>query len=126
LVDEVAEVQDEAQLLITRAALVFPDHPAIGVAGALPHVLAAHEGEADRARVGFLRRGQRAADAAAVAVLVGEAVPVFGRGLEAGRIEAAGPVELSGHGNERARLYLLEIAIAGDFEMNRVRLARIA
>ena len=43
-----------------------------------------------------LRRGERAADAAAVAVFVGEAVPVLGGGLEPGRHEAAGPVGVGG------------------------------
>ena len=51
LVDEVAEVQHEAELLGARAALVLVDHAAIGVRGADRHVLAAHEREAHRARV---------------------------------------------------------------------------
>jgi hypothetical protein len=115
LVDEVAEVQHEADLLGARAALVLVDHAAIRVRGADRHVLAAHEREAHRARVALARRGERAADAAAVAVVVGEAVPVFGGGLEAGRHEAAGPVGVGGDFGLSAHDDVVECLILRDF-----------
>jgi hypothetical protein len=49
IVDEVAEVQDEAETVRGRRPLVLEDHPAVGVLGALVHVLAAHESERRRA-----------------------------------------------------------------------------
>ena len=51
LVDEVAEVQHEAEPLIGGRALVLPDHAAIRVLRALVDALARDEGEADRARI---------------------------------------------------------------------------
>src|ERR1700712_3227421 len=84
LVDEVAEVEDEAELVLGSGALVLEDHPAVAVELALVDVLAADEGELDRAVIAVERRGDRPADAAAVAVGVGEAVPV-----DMGRLEPA-------------------------------------
>jgi hypothetical protein len=100
LVDEVAEVQDEPETVRGRRLFVLEDHPAVGVLGALVHVLAAHERELHRARVVVARRRDGAADAAALAVLVGEAVPVDGRRLQAADESAAGPVRFRG---ERGR-----------------------
>ena len=79
LVDEVAEVQDEPELVLGRGALVLEDHPAIGVELAFIDVLAADEGEVDGARIVGGRRGHRSPDAAAVSVRIGEPVPVDAR-----------------------------------------------
>ena len=116
LVDEVAEVQHEAELLGARAALVLVDHSTIRVRGADGHVLAAHEREAHRARIAFARRSERAADAAAVAVFVGEAVPVLGGGREPGRHEAAGPVGVGGDLGFSTRDDVVECRILRDFD----------
>ena len=97
-VNEIAEVEDESELVLWRGALVLEDHPAIGVELAFIDVLAADEGEIDGARVAVERRGDRAADAAAVPVGVGEAVPVGPRGLEATDEYPRGPV---GSGRDR-------------------------
>ena len=51
LVDEIAEVQNEIELLGGRGAFIFVDHPAIGVELALVDVLTAHEGEVHWARI---------------------------------------------------------------------------
>ena len=91
-VDEVAEVEDEAELFGAGAARIFVDHAAVGVQRAVGDVLAAGEGEADGAVVCVCWRGERAARAAGVSGFVDEAIPVFAGGLEAGREEAAGPV----------------------------------
>ena len=45
-VDEIAEMQHEAETILFGGALVFVDHPAIGVLRALIRVLAADEREA--------------------------------------------------------------------------------
>jgi hypothetical protein len=45
LVDEIAEVQHEAQLLGARAAHVFVDHAPVGIERAVGDVLATDEGE---------------------------------------------------------------------------------
>ena len=68
LVDEVAQVQNEVELVGGGRAFVFVDHPAIAVELALVDVLTAHEGEVHRARIVRQRRSDRAADPAAVAV----------------------------------------------------------
>ena len=91
-VDEVAEVQDETELIVRRRALVLEDHPAIGVERAFIDGLAADEGEVDRSRIVGRRRGHRSPDAAAVPVRIGEPVPVDVRGLEAGDEDACRPV----------------------------------
>src|SRR4029079_4222795 len=77
LVDEVAEVEDEAQSFGRIAPFVVYDHTSIRVARAQLHVLATDECEARRASVSPSGRGERPANPAAEAVLVGEAIPVF-------------------------------------------------
>src|SRR4029450_12659456 len=74
LVDEVAEMKDECQAVCGSATLVLPDHAAIGVARAELNVLTADERELHWPSVGRDRRGERATDAAAEPVFVGEAV----------------------------------------------------
>src|SRR6185436_7556641 len=66
-------------------ALIFEDHAAVGVELAFIDTLAADEGEVDRAWIVRPRRGDGPADAAAVALGVGEAIPIH-----AGRLEASG------------------------------------
>src|SRR5262245_30198858 len=95
-VNEVAEMQHEAELLVRRPLPVLPDHPPVGGRGALLYVLTAHEGEAHDSVVLVRRRGDRAAHTAAEAMLVGEAVPVDAPGFETGCQHAAGPVRLGG------------------------------
>ena len=51
LVDEVAEVEHEAELVGGRRPLVLEDHPAIGVERALVDALAADEREVHRPRI---------------------------------------------------------------------------
>ena len=97
-VDEIAKVEDESELVFGRGALVLEDHPSIGVELAFVDVLAADEGEIDGARIAVERRGDRAADAAAIPVGVDEAVPVRPRGLEATDEYPRGPV---GRGRDR-------------------------
>ena len=92
LVDEIAQVQHEAEALVRRRALVLEDHLAVRVHRALGRALAADEGELRGARVVGRRRGQRAADAAAVAVFVDEAVPELAGRRQLGDQHAAGPV----------------------------------
>ena len=52
LIDEVAQVQDEAQPALRRGALVLPDHAAIGVLGPFVDALTRDERKADGARIG--------------------------------------------------------------------------
>jgi hypothetical protein len=74
LVEEVAEVEHEAQPVGLGALLVLEDHPAVGGLRALAGVLEADERELGRPRVAGRRRGDRATDPDAVAALVGPAV----------------------------------------------------
>ena len=98
LIDEVAQVQHEAQLLGARPAGVLVQHAAVGVHGPLGDVLTADEGEPGRPIVIVGGSGDRAADAAGVPGLVNEAVPVLAGRLEPRRQEAACPV---GGGSDR-------------------------
>src|SRR6185312_7341052 len=68
LVDEIAEVQNETELLGGGSAFIFVDHSAIGVELAFIDILTAHEREAHRAGIVWQRRRDRAADTAAVSV----------------------------------------------------------
>src|SRR3569832_1131835 len=76
LLDEIAEVQDEVELILRQSALILEEHPAIAVHLAFVGALAADKGEFNRPRIVRTRRGDGAADAAAVAVRVGETVPI--------------------------------------------------
>ena len=120
-VDEVAQVQDEAEPLVGRCLLVFVDHPSVAVVVALGEALATDEGELRRAIVVGAGRGERAADAAAVAVLVDEAIPVLaGRPQVAGE-HAAGPVGFGRDFRRRRRDDARERRILGDFDQQRGR-----
>ena len=92
LVDEIAEVENETELIGGRRALILEDHPAIAVELAFIDALAADEGEIDRPRIVRQRRGDRPADAAAVPLSIGEAVPVDARRLEMADQHARRPV----------------------------------
>src|SRR6476469_4959657 len=77
LVDEDAEVEDEAQPFGGIAPFVVRDHTTIRVARAQLHVLATDECETRRTSVSPSWRRERPANPAAEAVLVGEAIPVL-------------------------------------------------
>ena len=97
LIDEVAEVQHEAHLLRAWASDVFVHHAPIGVERADGWVLAADKRKAHRAFVVRSRRGQRAANAARIARLVHEAIPILARGSKPRRQKSASPVGRCAH-----------------------------
>ena len=78
LIDEVAKMQHEAQAIRFRRALILEDHPAVGVLSAVVGVLTTDERESHRARIVLCRRGDRSADTAGEAGLIGEPIPVNG------------------------------------------------
>jgi hypothetical protein len=125
LVDEIAQVQHETQPVLRRGTFVLPDHPAIRVQRAFANVLATDEREARRSRVVAPGRGQRAADPAAVAVLVHEAVPVFACREQVGHEYAAGPVRLRQDARIRLRDHARERGILGHFDEQRGLLAPV-
>src|SRR6185436_16352891 len=100
LVDEIAQVQHERELVLGRRVLVLEDHAAVRVLRAFDDVLAAHEREGQRPRVVVRGRGPRAADAAAVAFSVREAIEVRRCRAQASHQHAARVVR----GGERLRL----------------------
>src|SRR5262245_9069812 len=124
-VDEVAEMQHKAELIFRRPLLVLPDHPAIGRRGALLYVLTAHKSEAHCPAILAGRRCDRAAHAAAKAVLVGKAVPVDARRFETCRQNAAGPVSLGGYVSPGAGHDTAEGRIIGDLDRQPPRLAAL-
>src|SRR5215510_14250685 len=71
LINEITEVENEAELIGWRRALVFKDHPAIAVELAFVETLTADKGEIDRTRIARQRRSDRPADATAVSVDIG-------------------------------------------------------
>jgi len=118
-VNEVAEMQDETQALVGCRVLVVVDHAPVGRLRAEIRVLAGNECEAHGAPV-IMRRGrQRAADAAAIAVGIGEAIPVLARGFEAADEHAAGPVRVGCDGGFFDRDDVGEIGVFGHFEIER-------
>src|SRR6185369_11448559 len=92
LVNEVAEMKNEAELVGRTRALILEDHPAISVELSFVDALAAHEGEVHCARIVWQRRGDGAADPAAVSVGVGKPVPVSASRLESANQNARSPV----------------------------------
>ena len=101
LVDEVADVDDEVDLIVRGGARVLDEHPAVDAVEAGLVVLAAHPGEVD-AHVGVGRRGgARTADDAGVAAGA-EAIVVGGAGVEAVEDDPQGVVG-GGRGVELAR-----------------------
>jgi hypothetical protein len=119
LVDEVAEVQHEGELIGRRRALVFEDHAPIGIERAFAGVLAAHECESDRTVVAGSRCGARAADAAALAVARREPVPIDPRGLQSADQHTAGVVRRRGRIRAGCRDDVLERLVFGDFDGER-------
>src|SRR4051812_38881211 len=73
LINEIAEVENETELIGGRRALILKDHPAIAVELAFVNTLAADKGEIDRPWIVCQRRGDRPSDTAAVPLCIGEA-----------------------------------------------------
>ena len=114
-VDEIAHVEDEGELVFRRGALILVDHPTISVLRAIVRVLAGHKGKVHAARIVIGRRGDRAADAAAVPVAIGEAIPIFRCGLQTAHQHPHGPVGLFQRMDIRRGHDLLKLPIGGDF-----------
>src|SRR6476661_5996161 len=92
LINEITEVENETELIRGRRALILKDHPAIAVELAFINALAADKGEMDRPWIVRRRRGDRPADAAAVGLSIGEAVPVDTCRLEMADQHARRPI----------------------------------
>jgi hypothetical protein len=114
-VDEIAQMQHEPEAILGRGLLVLEDHASIRILRTVVDVLARHEREAHRPPIVFGRRRQRAADAAAVAIGIGEAIPVFVRRLEAADQHAAGPIGSRRYFHVRCRDDVLECLVRCDF-----------
>jgi len=112
LIDEVAEMEDEAEAAVGRCALVLPNHPEQGILSAFIDALARDEGEAHRALVAWIRRRDGSTNAASAAFIVGKTVPVDGARPEAGGEHSAGPIGFGGDrrtsGGDRATEFWIE------------------
>src|SRR5262245_20185264 len=124
-VDEVAEMEHEAEPIVCRLLFVLPNHPAIGRRCPLLYVLTAHESEAHSPAIFFVRRCDRAAHAAAEAMFVGEAVPVDVRRFETGCQHTAGPVHLGGYLRPGVSRDTAELRIIGDLDRQPPRLVTL-
>src|SRR5262249_2266130 len=93
-VNKVAEMQHEIQTILRISPFILPDHPAIGIRGALLHVLATHKREAHQPVISQGGRCQSSAHTAAKTVLVRKAIPVFASGFESRCEYATGPITL--------------------------------
>src|SRR5262245_66470064 len=118
-------MEHEAELIFRRPMLILPDHPAVGRRGALLHVLTAHESEAHDSVIFVGRRRDRAAHAAAEAMLVSKAVPVDARRFETGCQHTAGLVRLGGYVRPGAGHNAAEGLIIGDLDRQPLRLAAL-
>ena len=117
LVDEIAKVQDEIELVLGPRPLILEDHAAVAVELAFVDVLAADEGEFHRPRIVGQRRGDRVRPiAAAVPVGVGEAVPIDVRGLEPADQHPAGPVGRRRNRRRRMRDDPAKTLVLSDFD----------
>ena len=116
LVDEITEVQNEIELLGGASAFIFVDHPAKGVELALVDVLTAHECEVHGAGIVRQRRGDGAADPAAISVAVRESIPVSARRLQSADQNARGPVRGARDRRLRVRDDSAECLILGYFD----------
>ena len=123
LVYEVAKMQHEAELILGPGAFVLEDHSAIGVELPLVDVLTADESEVHGPRVVRERSGDGAADAAAVAVRVGEPVPIDARRLEPADQHPRGPVGRRRNRGLRFRDDAAELLVFGDLDVEHLPLA---
>ena len=96
-IDEVAEVQHEANTICFGSALILENHSAVGVLRAVVGILATHESKADGSGVVHGGCCDGAADATAEAFGVAEAVPIHMAGFQTPHQHAAGPVRCRRH-----------------------------
>src|SRR5262245_1504334 len=65
LVNKIAEMEHESELIVCWFTLILPDHPSVGCRCALLHVLAAHKCEPHHPAIFVGRCGDRPANSAA-------------------------------------------------------------
>src|SRR5262245_64353579 len=82
LVDEVTQMENEPEAIGLGRALIFVDHPSIGVLRALVYILTADECEPHRAVIVVRRRGDGATDTTSGPGFIRKAVPVLARSEE--------------------------------------------
>ena len=113
-------MQNETEPIDLGTAFIFEDHAAICVLRSLVCILTADEGEANGASVIFGWSCACSSDAASVAGAVGEAIPVFGRGLETSDEDTAGPVGRGGYLGVGLGDDVIELGVSSKFDGERV------
>src|SRR5262245_41896060 len=98
LINEVAEVQHEAQLVLRALLFILPTHPPVSRGWSHLHILSAHEGKMNRPGIISSRRGNGAARAAAKTMPIGKAIPVRAARLETSCKDTAGPIGIGRQG----------------------------
>ena len=117
LVNEVAEMQHKGEAVGFAHPFVFEDHPAIAILCALVGILATHENERYRARIAGGGRRDGAANAAAVALGITEAVPIHAGRLEAAYQHATRKVSVCRDWRARGCDHMNELRVASDFQL---------
>src|ERR1700680_215521 len=80
-VDEIAEMQHEAEAVLFPCSFIFKDHSAVRILCSLRHILTTHESKANRPWVIRLWRCNRTTHATAIPFSIREAIPIRGCGL---------------------------------------------
>src|SRR6185369_3813148 len=94
LVDEVTQVQNEAEAVLLRSFLILEDHSSVRVHRSEICVLATDEREMYRPEIIIGRRGNGAADAAAGTLRISKAIPIDLRRLQSADQHTTGPIRL--------------------------------
>src|SRR4051794_24751073 len=89
---EVAQVQDKAEPVLLSSVLIFEDHSSIRVLRSEVCVLTTDEREAHWPGIIVGRRGDGAADAAAVTLRIGKAIPIDLGRLQSSDQHTTGPI----------------------------------
>src|SRR5215468_1510375 len=92
LVDEVAQVQDEAEAVLLRNALILEDHSSVRVLRSEVRVLTTDKREVYGSRIAIGRRGDGSPEAAAETFGIGKAIPIDLGWLQSADQHPTGPI----------------------------------
>ena len=94
LVYEVAQVQDEAEAVLLRSALILEDHSSVRVLRSEVRVLTTDKREVYGSRIAIGRRGDGSPEAAAETFRIGKAIPIDLGWLQSTDQHPTGPISV--------------------------------